>query len=385
MSGPRVLYISYDGMGEPLGQGQVLAYLEPLAAEFQITLISFEKPGGDREGLEARMRRAGIDWRPLPYHDSVPVLSTLRDIVRGVRLARRAGHRSNPDLVHVRSYVAGCIALLAGARPPLIFDIRGFWADERVEGGMWRRGGMLDRLVRLVERALLRRASAVVTLTEASVPHLRGLQRGNPAPVKVIPTCADVDRFDQTAPRPDGPRAVWVGSIGPWYRFDLAIRLARAMDVPMHVLTRQTEAAESAIEGPGVVKEVPAHAVAGELCEGDIGICFYTEGVSALARAPTRAAEYLAAGMPIAITPALGDLPDLVAREHVGVVASSNGESLDEVAQRLLALSSDPAVRRRCRAIARERFDLGIGVRAYRELYAEILDSQPERQDARSR
>ena len=41
MSG--VLYISYDGMLEPLGQSQVLAYLERLAADRPIDLISFEK------------------------------------------------------------------------------------------------------------------------------------------------------------------------------------------------------------------------------------------------------------------------------------------------------------------------------------------------------
>ena len=42
---PGVLYISYDGMLEPLGQSQVLAYLERLAPGRRIHLISFEKPG----------------------------------------------------------------------------------------------------------------------------------------------------------------------------------------------------------------------------------------------------------------------------------------------------------------------------------------------------
>lgn len=39
-----VLYMSYDGMLEPLGQSQVLAYLERLSADRTIHLISFEKP-----------------------------------------------------------------------------------------------------------------------------------------------------------------------------------------------------------------------------------------------------------------------------------------------------------------------------------------------------
>ncbi|MBA3241766.1 MAG: glycosyltransferase, partial [Acidobacteria bacterium] len=39
-----ILYISYDGMLEPLGESQVLAYLEKLALQWPIHLISFEKP-----------------------------------------------------------------------------------------------------------------------------------------------------------------------------------------------------------------------------------------------------------------------------------------------------------------------------------------------------
>ena len=38
-----ILYISYDGMLEPLGQSQVIAYLERLATGRRVHLISFEK------------------------------------------------------------------------------------------------------------------------------------------------------------------------------------------------------------------------------------------------------------------------------------------------------------------------------------------------------
>ena len=40
---PRICYISYDGVLEPLGESQVLGYVERLAAQFDISLITFEK------------------------------------------------------------------------------------------------------------------------------------------------------------------------------------------------------------------------------------------------------------------------------------------------------------------------------------------------------
>ena len=39
----RVLYITYDGILEPLGQSQVLNYLKALSLEHKIFLLSYEK------------------------------------------------------------------------------------------------------------------------------------------------------------------------------------------------------------------------------------------------------------------------------------------------------------------------------------------------------
>src|SRR5690606_36566302 len=68
-----ILYIAYDGMLEPLGQSQVLAYLERLAADRPIHLLSFEKTedwadADARARVKARMDATGIHWHPRRYH-----------------------------------------------------------------------------------------------------------------------------------------------------------------------------------------------------------------------------------------------------------------------------------------------------------------------------
>ena len=81
----RVLYLSYDGMTDPLGRSQVLPYLTGLAAlGHEITLVSFEKPGRsaeDRERVEAICGEAGIAWHPLRYHKRPPILSSVWDVI----------------------------------------------------------------------------------------------------------------------------------------------------------------------------------------------------------------------------------------------------------------------------------------------------------------
>ena len=68
-----VLYISYDGMLEPLGKSQVLAYLRHLSGDRKIHLISFEKAQywsdfAERKRLECDIADMGIVWHPLRYH-----------------------------------------------------------------------------------------------------------------------------------------------------------------------------------------------------------------------------------------------------------------------------------------------------------------------------
>lgn len=370
----RVIYISYDGIAEPLGFSQVLLYLEHLARDARITLISFEKPNGDRDAVAARVTAAGIDWRPLAYHRRPPLLSTALDIAIGARAVRRAG---TADVLHARSYVPALIALLGReqGRGRLLFDIRGFWVDERIEGGIWRRG-LLYRVAKRVERALFARADAVVTLTAASVAQIRVWlgERGD-VPVEVIPTCADLARFGRPA-RPS-PAVVWSGSVGTWYRFDLAVQVALATGRPFRVVTRETALARSALSGipSEVVERTPAE-MPEELCEGDAGLCLVRSSFSKTASAPTRFAEYLAAGMPVAVTPGVGDLEALVEDNAIGVVVRDESEEgVARTAQDLVALAADPACRERCRSVARERFALESGVERYRALYRELTAS----------
>ncbi len=87
---PRIVYVSYDGAGEPLGRSQVLAYLQRLAPSCGITLVSFEKDHASRAETSGLLSQAGIAWRALSYHKRPPVLSTLYDVLVGARQAMPA-------------------------------------------------------------------------------------------------------------------------------------------------------------------------------------------------------------------------------------------------------------------------------------------------------
>ena len=138
-----VLYISYDGMTDPLGQSQVIPCMTGLARlGHRITVLSCEKPGSLRE-LGDTCRQVfdefGINWHHIRYSKRPPLLSTLYDLARMYRLGLSLAKRHNFDIVHCRTV----LPMLPGHRiarrygTKLVFDTRSFWTDERVEGGLW--------------------------------------------------------------------------------------------------------------------------------------------------------------------------------------------------------------------------------------------------------
>ena len=392
-----VLYISYDGMLEPLGQSQVIAYLEHLVDLAPIHVISFEKPAdrldsGKVSALRARLARSRIIWHPLTYHKAPSVPATLYDILCGTFLALWLTVLHRLTLVHARSYPSALIGLvvkvLTGSR--LLFDMRGLWADERTDGGLWPPNGPLYRLVKKLEAVFLKHADHIVTLTEVSrhlIEDFPYLKNRIHAPISVITTCADLDRFRPGAgPPPIVFTLGYLGSIGTWYLFDevlLAFKAIRKHRPQARLLV--VNRTEHAL----IWSKLEAHDIDPDLCtiraadHADVpaivagmtvGAAIIKPVYSKLASAPTKLAEYLGCGVPCLGSMGVGDMGDILEGERVGIALDAHDPAaIDAGVERLLALCEDPLLHERCRAVAERHFALSIGVAEYRVIYVRLL------------
>ena len=391
----RVLYISYDGMLEPLGESQVAACLERLAGRHAITLVSYEKRAdladrGRLAAMRARLERGGIEWAPLRYHKRPTVPATAYDAARGLVRGMRTIRRRGIDLVHARSYVPAMMALalkrLTGAR--FIFDMRGLWPDEKVAAGDWRQDGLLYRTAKAFERGFLLEADAVVSLTHAAVEALRGspMLRGRAVRFEVIPTCVDPALFRAGAAA--GPRPFtlgYLGSVGGRYRFDAVLdcfQQLRALrpEARLRIINRGGHAAiRETLRDRGVPDdcvELSAEdrpGVARALGGVDAGVLFYRAGVSTLGTAPTRLGELLASGIPCLANAGVGDVERVLEGEGVGVVLRDfTAEAEARAVRRLAELAGQPDVRRRCADVAQRMFSLDQAADRYDNLYRSL-------------
>ena len=410
----RVLYISYNGMLDPLGQSQVLPYLRELSKRgFEFTLLSFEREpeskNADRfKQLKASLRAEGIDWNWLPYHQKPSLPATTYDVIQGTRYARRLVRNKRIELLHARSHVAALIALRLKRRYGLkmIFDVRGLLADEYVDANHWRRDSLVYRLTKSTERRLFHAADAIVTLTERIWPIISqwdGL-RGRNVLQEVVPCCADLELFNFSSSAREARRRelnlqnrfvlVYSGSIDGWYLteamadFFSALRRERADAHFLWLAPRGHERIRSLMRQRGLnetdytVLSVPSADVPSYLSASDAGLAFIKSCLSKMASSPTKYAEYLGCGLPLVINQGIGDSDMLITQENTGVLVREFTEADYTAAARAIGdFTRDPeAVRQHSRNVARRVFDLQrVGVERYARLYAQVLSNGAEK------
>lgn len=389
-----VLYIAYDGMLEPLGQSQVLAYLERLVSGRPIHLLSFEKPedwaDADARGrVQARMDAAGIQWHPRHYHKRPSAVATSWDIGIGILSGLWLLLRHRLRIVHARSYVAAVMALalkrLTGAR--FVFDMRGFWADERVDGGLWPREGRMYRVAKWFERRFLLDADHVVSLTHAGVRELQGFEylHGKLPPFSVIPTCADLSRFVPAVTPRERFVLGYVGSAGTWYLFDAAVAcFAKLLELRPdarwlivnrneHDYIRERLVAGGLSMDAIELRSAEHSEVPMQMARMHAAMFFIKPVFSKQASAPTKLAEFLGCGIPCLGNAGVGDMAGILEAERVGVALEGfDSASLQQGLEKLIALTADPDIQPRCVAAAQRHFSLDEGVAQYRAVYCSL-------------
>ena len=130
-------------MTDPLGQSQVLPYLKGLTQKgYQFHLISFEKSdkfNKHKKHIQSICDEAGIVWHPQDYRNEGGLKKTIRQVRKMKKVAKYLHQRHSFEIVHCRSYISALIGMKLKRKHGLkfVFDMRGFWADERIDGGIW--------------------------------------------------------------------------------------------------------------------------------------------------------------------------------------------------------------------------------------------------------
>ncbi len=413
----KILFISYDGMTDPLGQSQVIPYLQGLSREgFQFYLLSCEKPGAlekNKIAVKQLLNGYAIEWHPIPYTKKPPVLSTVKDIIRLRRKAGQIHQDHGIDMVHTRPGIPALVGLWMKRKYGIKFlhDIREFYADSRVEGGMWHIKNPLYRIIfnyfKRKEKEELTASDGIVCLTHTAEKIIKALPEYKAAaPLKVIPCSVDLNLFNPAAISNEQKLQLkkklgisendfivsYLGSIGGWYMTNEMLRFCKLLSdkkpeakflfISPHLHdVIEAEAAKHGIPPEKIiVKHGKRNEVPALLSLSQYSLFFIKPCYSKLSSSPTKHGEIMAMGIPVITNSGVGDVKEIADKYQSGFVISeftdiSFREVIDTVA---VANRFDAAAIRKG---AEEFYSLEKAVADYSELYSGIIDAEDRNTD----
>lgn len=346
----KIMYISLTGIAEPLGESQVLEYLEGLSLSYEIFLYSFERKVDQPKliDLSLRLKKSNIHWVHQFYSNQYRVFSAVSIYFLAFFRLLKCALVVRPDIFHCRSFFPAILGFCLGKiiKKKILFDIRGFSMEEKVDRGRLSRASFIFLILNQLENYIYQKSDYVITLTFKSRNILCDKFYTLKDKISVIPTCANRKVFfpasiDEKKSlrkkyniRIDEKVLIHSGSTGGWYDFDSELNVfsnlyrAGVMD-RFVILTRDNEGAirEKILEfhlpeDSFIVRMVDFFSVREWLALSDFAIFFIKPSHAKQASAPTKFAEMVATCLPVIANTGVGDLDYFLSDSDLGCLVS---------------------------------------------------------------
>lgn len=396
------LYITFDGLSDPLGQSQIIPYLCGIASQgYHIHILSCEKKNrlqAEHDVIKKKMANLPISWEYIHYDSGAGFLSRFAYIREISAMARAIAKKEKIALVHCRSYLASLVGLELKRKfkIPFVFDMRGFWANERIDGGIWKKSNPLHlffyRYFKAKEKRFLAESNAIVSLTHKAVKELdtNFSKFSIPGKTTVIPCCTNASFFDPAqvqAKQVEGIQEndhviVYTGSIGTWYYtkeiIDCMLSWRKLIpNVRLLIVTKDRDELEKVLSlypthersvvvtASATYSEVPKY-----LARAKAAIFFIKPAYSKMASSPTKMAECWAMNLPVITNAGIGDNDHFFGMGNAGVLVNEfKQEEYLRVGEKYLELSK---TNNDYRSIALKYFDNKRAIEWYTTIYDKL-------------
>ena len=403
MNEKKVVFLSYDGITDPLGQSQILPYLFGVSSNnnYKITIVSFEKSKNylqNKDFILNKLEKNNIEWIPLKYTKRPPIFSTIWDIYK-LRKSVNKLKNKGLDLIHCRSYITTLVAL--GVKKthniPFIFDMRGFYADERVDGRIWNLNNIIYKKIynyfKLKEKEFLQSSGYTISLTETGKKEIVSWNLPNQSKIKVIPCCTDENLFqkkniqnvrNELGFNRDDFVISYVGSIGTWYMLDEMLDFFKCLQVKkpnakFFFITKDNpqliiEKVKSKKIDISAIKIKPSsrEMMPSYIGASNFSIFFILPVFSKKASSPTKMGEIMNLGIPIVCNSGVGDVDEIMGKSMPELLVKdfSNNE-YDRVID--LITNNYKPNQKSIVETSHSYYSLEKGIDKYKEVYKEIL------------
>lgn len=244
-------------------------------------------------------------------------------------------------LVHAHNLYSAALALSLRWKYgyKVVLDYHGRIPEEYVFLG---KGGAMSRVaLELLERFCVDRADHVIVVSRKLGEYLDERYKVPQGKISVIPCCADERSFSWDAGRRETIRrsldlsvkfvCTHLGSFFEWYEPEMVVKvfeqIRSRLDAHLLVVTSDVEKAAAYLSTrlpreTFSVRHATHEEVPGLLNASDLGLLLLRSSPNIKTSSPAKFAEYLNCGLPVLISPDVGDFSAMVADGGVGAIVT---------------------------------------------------------------
>lgn len=217
----NVLYVSYDSICEPISQSQTIPLLNKYSEKYKVYLISFEK---DKKIKSFEIIKRNITHIKFKYQKNF-FLKAVHFFYYQVLLIFIV-FKCKINIVHARSYIPVFLVLLTKffKKLNIIFDIRGFWFDEKYEAKKINK--ILYKILKSIEIILFKNSDKIITLSKISKKIISKNFDIEEKKINIIPTFANFNQFTINKKNTQKNKIIfgYIGNIGMNYEFEKVMK-----------------------------------------------------------------------------------------------------------------------------------------------------------------
>ncbi len=385
----EVLFISYDGLLDPLGKSQILPYIFGLSDNgYKFCLLSFEKNNHKEKDilkLKSLLKSKNIKWYKLTFVKGK--FQGIKRIIKGAICVRYICSTRKIKLIHLRAILPGIIYFLSFINKKYIYDIRAF-AGQWVDSGAIKKSSILEKFLICYEKYLINNASGLVILDPSCYKYLK-LTLKRKIPYKIIPTATDLSRYSSIKISKMKKKINFVflgGASFPYLPFEALNLVKQLIDLGfdcyidfinkgqnkliykisdyINFPTSRLKIFESCHE------EIPSH-----LIKYDCGLVFISNGDWLKMCSPTKIGEYLASGLFVISLDGINVLNRLAKEyECIGILRRDFLDKKITISEAMYLVNGiqNPKRNSKSRELARNIYDLEKAIDNYSKLYEKV-------------
>ena len=138
------LFVTYDGLLDPLGRSQIIPYLKAIAkSKRKIKVISFEK-NKNIELKKINLLRDDLIKRNIigkynKFSENYGKIGKIYDLIKMFFFSLFIVFTEKIQIVHCRSHIPAIVGYFIKKilKIKLVFDFRGLWVEERFDYNIW--------------------------------------------------------------------------------------------------------------------------------------------------------------------------------------------------------------------------------------------------------